>query len=79
MDKYQPVSCAFFDMIEDFAEKKEEVRIEYYDNQHSIKSTTGHITNIFTEDKQEFLMVDYGDEIRLDKITGINGKRGPAS
>lgn len=79
MKNYQPVSCTFFDKIEDLAERKAEVRIKYIDHAKQLNSTVGHITNIFTENKEEFLVIDYDDEIRLDRIQEINGTEGPAA
>lgn len=78
MNEYNPVSCKFFDKIEDLAERKKEVKIEYFDDSNKFRTTVGHITNIFTEDKQEFLVIDYDDEVRLDHIRKINDVEGPA-
>ncbi len=71
-DAYKPVACAFYDQLEHLAMKKQIIHIEYTDHngEHSFPTI---IKDLFTRDKEEFLVTTNNVEIRLDKITSING------
>jgi Rho-binding antiterminator len=77
-DKYIPINCEFLDRIEHWCVKREHCEITYRQGTFPRDlQTTGIITDIFTRDKAEFLTLDDGEEIRLDKIVAINGYELP--
>ncbi len=68
--KYQPINCNVYDQLEAYATLKKEVEISYSkDNvEVNIRSV---IKDLYTRQKEEFLLLDNEQEIRLDHILSI--------
>jgi transcriptional antiterminator Rof (Rho-off) len=63
---YKPVACDFHDRLESFATLRRRVRLSLRDE---AATAEGRISDIYTTaDKEEFLRLDNGAEIRLDRI-----------
>ena len=69
-DIYKTVSCQFYDELEAFAVKKTYSRILYMDNENEMY-LEDFIVDFKTKNKEEFLILSYGLQIRLDKIINI--------
>lgn len=70
-DIYKTVSCQFYDELEALAVKKIKSKIFYMDNENE-KSIEDIIVDFRTKNKEEFLILNDGTQIRLDKIIKIN-------
>ena len=70
-DIYKTVSCQFYDELEALAVKKIKSTIFYMDNENE-KSIEDIIVDFKTKNKEEFLILSNGTQIRLDKIIKIN-------
>ncbi|MBW8888354.1 MAG: hypothetical protein JF616_11420 [Fibrobacteres bacterium] len=73
-DDYRPIACDLYDRLESIATLRSLVRLTLKDEDAGPggASAEGRIADIYTrEDKQEFLRLDGGQEIRLDRIIGI--------
>ena len=70
-DKYTPISCAFYDEFEAAAVKRIECTIVYKDEKEE-KTIKAKVLDFKTKDKQEFMVLDNGLKIRLDKILLFN-------
>lgn len=70
-DKYQTVSCHFYDELEALAVKKVLSKITYLENENE-KIIEDTIIDFKTKNKEEFLILSSGVNIRLDKIIKIN-------
>ena len=70
-DIYKTVSCQFYDELEALAVKKIKSTIIYMDNENE-KSIEDIIVDFKTKNKEEFLILSNGTQIRLDKIIKIN-------
>lgn len=80
---YRPVSCDFHDRLEDFAVRRRRVRIKVESEDADLPASPdqdrisgpeheGLIRDIRTTDrKEEFLTLDDGTDIRLDRILDI--------
>lgn len=71
-DKYTRISCAYYDEMEAAAVKQLNCHIIYIQNDIE-KSIDAKVVDFKTKDKQEFMVLDDGQEIRLDKILSFNG------
>ncbi len=69
-DTYKTISCQFYDELESLAVKKIKSQITYMDNEHE-KSVEDIIIDFRTKNKEEFLILKNGLQIRLDKIIEI--------
>ena len=70
-DIYKTVSCQFYDELEALAVKRIKSKIIYMDNENE-KSIEDIIVDFRTKNKEEFLILSDGTQIRLDKIIKIN-------
>jgi Rho-binding antiterminator len=69
-NKYQSISCSYYDQIEAYATKRTRCSILYQDG--SEKTADGIIVDIYSKESAEYLKVDDGTVIRLDHIISIN-------
>ena len=72
MEKYQPINCRFYDVLELHASRKETCLITFFENGKSVKTLESTIEDIFTKDKEEFLKLKEGTIVRLDQILSVN-------
>ena len=70
-NKYQTVSCHFYDELETLGVKKVLSKITYSENENEI-DIEDLIVDFRTRNKEEFLILKNGTQIRLDKIIKIN-------
>lgn len=70
-NKYQAISCHFYDELEVLAIKKVISKITYFENEIEI-TIEDLIVDFKTKNKEEFLILKNGTQIRLDKIIKIN-------
>ena len=68
-EKYNPISCSWHDTLLHKATLKEQVSFELESGQ----SLGGIIEDVYTTEKEEFLRLNSGEVIRLDKITTMDG------
>lgn len=67
-DGYRPIACDFHDQLEAYATLRRRVRLSLKDGE----AAEGRIADLYTTaDKQEFLRLDGGAEIRLDRIVAV--------
>lgn len=70
-DKYQPIDCNFHDILLDRATRKIKVNLKYLlDNQPIEKQVI--FKDVNTKSKEEFLVLEDGETIRLDKIISVD-------
>jgi Rho-binding antiterminator len=74
MENYEPISCDFYDELEAFSILKKEVEIFYEDESGEAVSVFGKIKDLYSRDKQEYLLLDSGIEIRLDSLVRVDNK-----
>jgi len=75
-ERYEPIDCTSYDQLEDYATRRRQVRIVYRDDSGDEATIRGRITNLFSEDGQEFLTMDDGTRIRLDALVSAEGMLG---
>lgn len=71
---YQPISCIFYDYLEEAATLGQAADISYVDLDGSVISIAGKIKDLQTKNSEEFLVLENGKSIRLDSISEFNGK-----
>lgn len=78
MTKYQPIGCAFYDLIELYAIKRKKVKINYIDSGQNEKIVTAIIADTLTSKEGEFILLKLDDlsqkhnKIRMDHIVSID-------
>lgn len=70
---YRPVDCDFHDRLEEFATLRRRVRIAFDPGGAPGKPVEGRIRDLYTTDrKEEYLLMEDGTTIRLDRIRSID-------
>ncbi|MCP4442053.1 MAG: hypothetical protein GY810_24350 [Aureispira sp.] len=70
-DEYKSISCNFYDLILARATFKSLENITYLDPQNKQLTVESKIIDVFTKEKAEYLKLEQGTIIRLDKIISI--------
>lgn len=74
---YKPISCDFYDELEAYATQKKIVAVEFETPEGHMRHCEVRIVNLETRNKEEFVLLDNGLEIRLDYIHSVNGHLMP--
>jgi len=69
---YQPISCDIYDHIEIFAMRKTMVDVEYRDDSDQVQQLQSRILDTKVANKEEFILLESGQEIRMDKLIRLN-------
>ena len=68
---YIPVACDFTDELEHFCVLKETIIVSYWDSRGELQSIQAKILDVYTLNKSEFIKMETGTEIRLDRIFSL--------
>ncbi|MDQ4139305.1 MAG: hypothetical protein M3142_02155 [Bacteroidota bacterium] len=74
---YQPVDTTFREELLTYAENRKYVSIQYFTDIREYMSTRAVIKEIHSENGEEFLLLNTGEEIRLDRVIRVEGKPAP--
>lgn len=74
MTDYHPINCSYYDELEAIATLKKVVTIVYIDEQGEQVDATTRITNLFTRNKEEFMVLENGIQFRLDRLVSADEK-----
>lgn len=72
MDKYTPIGCQYYDVLELNASRKTVCTIAYFETESKVRVVESTIVDIYTKEKAEYLKLADGSAIRLDKILSVN-------
>ena len=75
---YIPISCSFYDYLEEAATLGKRAIIEYI-NQRIVVTIEAKIQTLFVKNKVEFMEIENGQSIRLDNLISFDGKTLPMS
>jgi Rho-binding antiterminator len=69
---YKPISCSFYDRLEEAATLRKEVNLEYYMGE-KVERVATKIKTFELINKTEFMILVNGQKVRLDRIISIDG------
>lgn len=70
---YSPVNCEFHDVLEHHATKRATVRVRFRDEAGAQQERDAVITDVFARDGADFLSLDTGETVRLDRVVDVDG------
>lgn len=77
---YNPIDCNYYDHLEALATLRKRVRVEYEGERGAASVLeSALIVDLQTRNKEEFMILDSKEEIRLDKLIAVDGKVVPGS
>jgi len=68
---YAPVDCDFTDELELSVIRKWKVQVKFLKAEGAEATIVGHLVDIYTSNKEEFLKISEGTTIRLDRVVQI--------
>ncbi|MBU8976031.1 hypothetical protein JI752_007720 [Lysobacter sp. MMG2] len=71
---YRPINCEFHDLLEDLATARRLTRVAYLDDAGTMRRGDGVITDVYARQGEEFLSMDSGETIRLDRLVEVHGQ-----
>lgn len=71
---YHPIACDYHSELELWCLHKTRCTIVAHDEAGQTQTLQAVIRDIVTRDKQEFVLLDDGSAIRLDRLISVNGK-----
>jgi len=75
---YVPVDCTFHDLLESLATTGKPSRILFVTEAGVAESRTASIIDLFARQGEEYLVLDTGDTVRLDRLVEVDGVSMPA-
>lgn len=72
---YRPISCSFYDELELAALQQRLCLVHYRDEEGGELRVQSRIRQLLTRDGEEFLQLDTGEWVRLDRLIAIDDKR----
>lgn len=69
---YQPIDCNYYDRLEAWATLRAVCRILYRDEDEQQQEVSSIIEDVYTALKVEYMRLDNGLVIRLDKLVAVN-------
>ena len=76
-EKYIPISCDFYDELELWAIRKTNCKFVYLNDTNERQTIEGVIENLFAKEKIEYLLLENGFQLRLDRLVSVNDKPMP--
>ena len=72
MTPYQPVPCDFHDQLLAYATLRQEVEVVFTEGDTE-RTIAARITDVYTRDKSEYLLLSEGTTVRLDRLRRVGG------
>ena len=73
--KYHPISCEFHDVLEALATTHKPAQLRFLDAQGAEQQCTAVITDVYARDGAEYLSMDSGEVLRLDRLVAVDSEK----
>lgn len=70
---YQPIDCNYYDRLEAWATMRTVCLLVFLDENDVRQEVSGLIADLYTLNKAEYLRMDNGLTLRLDRLLSVNG------
>lgn len=70
---YHPIDCSFYDRIEAAIVLRTPVLLEFVEADNSPVTKQIHLINTRIADGEEYVILENGQEVRMDRIISLNG------
>jgi len=71
MSDYRPIDCSVHDRLEAFSVLRTPCRIRWRDASGRERASSGRILDVFARAGAEYLRLDDGTEVRLDRLREV--------
>ncbi|MEO1513580.1 MAG: hypothetical protein AAFV95_01165 [Bacteroidota bacterium] len=66
--EYRPIACGFYDELLLLAQRQTACLLQYTDADGQKQEHRSHIADVYSREGAEYLRLDSGEEIRLDRV-----------
>lgn len=70
---YQPINCDYYDRLEAWATMRTPSLLVFLDENGDRQEVSAIIADLYTVNKAEYLRMDNGLAVRLDRLLSVNG------
>ena len=74
---YKPIDEAYYSTLEDLAARRKYCRVQYFTDIHEFITTRAVVTGLLPEAGEEYLHLNTGEKIRLDRIYSVDDNFAP--
>jgi Rho-binding antiterminator len=75
LNDYRPINCEFHDLLEALATTRKPAQVEFLQDGATKAVLVGQIKDVYAKDGVEYLELDSGEKVRLDKLVAVNGSK----
>ena len=72
---YSPISCEFHDRLEDLATRRVRTSVRYRNEDGELQQRDATITDVFNRAGAEYVSLNSGETVRLDRLVEVDGNR----
>ncbi|MBT8338232.1 MAG: hypothetical protein KJO11_16715 [Gemmatimonadetes bacterium] len=72
-ERYRPIDCALHDELQLRVLRGRDVEVEWTDPTGAARRSVGRVTDVFSRDGAEYLRLAAGRDVRLDRLTRVDG------
>lgn len=76
---YVPIDCSYYDVLESLAVRRRLVQIVFEDAGGLQYEVESRIVDVFTRGEEEFVRLENGLDVRLDRLQSVDGLPRPGS
>ena len=76
---YVPIDCEFHDVLESLATVRKRARIVFLGPAGDREVRDAVVADVFVRDSAEYLQLDSGETVRLDRLVEVDGIAVPAT
>lgn len=70
--QYHPISCDFHDLLEALATARQTAQIRFRDGGGALQHRSAAITDVFSRNGAEYLVISTGETLRLDQLIAVD-------
>lgn len=74
MSDYHPINCSYYDELEALATLRKVATIIYKNDLGKETTLQTRIIDLYTRNKEEFMVLENGTQFRLDRLVSADGK-----
>lgn len=74
---FNPVDPDFYGIVDNLKDKEQQLKVFFFEDDLELNSYSGKIDGIEKTNDSEYLKLQSGERVRLDRIITLNGRPGP--
>jgi len=72
---YAPISCEFHDLLESLATTRKRASLLFRNDGGGVERREATLVDLHARNGEEFLVLDTGESVRLDRLLEVDGEK----